>query len=128
MPTPLGDFNPSGGGAPNRAPPPLKKAGTTYVAPDGGKPDNVPVVSTIGQGLSKKLKADAEQAVATAMSACRASSDGKYEDHEFPPNDTSLGCGASSVGVTSWRRLGEIEPCAPAHPRAHPIGPRHRVK
>ena len=107
-PTPLSSFNPAQGGS-GAAPPALSKAGASF---SFGKdaPSNVPVLEVLGQGLSKKLQQDAAAAVAEAEAAAAAAADGLYVDVSFPADETSLGAEASSLGVVSWRRLGEIEP------------------
>ena len=63
-PKPLGSFNPAGGGGGGGGAPPLLKGQTTF---GGQAPDNVPVVETVGQGLSKKLEAEAKQAIEEAV-------------------------------------------------------------
>lgn len=77
---------------------------------DGPAPDNRPVVETIGQGLSRKLKDDANRAIETALSAASTSRSGKFEDPAFGPSDAALGAPAAALGVASWRRPDEIEP------------------
>jgi hypothetical protein len=77
---------------------------------DGPAPDNRPVVETIGQGLSRKLKDDANRAIETALSAASTSRSGTFEDPAFSPSDAALGAPAAALGVASWRRPDEIEP------------------
>ena len=118
VPAELKSFNPSqgGGGGAGGAPPAPGKDGQASFAFRADDPDNVPTLDVIGQGLSKKLLQDAANAVAAAEAAASASG-GLYEDPDFPASDVSLGAEASSLGVVSWRRLGEIEP-----PEAKPRG------
>ena len=61
-------------------------------------------------GPLQEAAADAAAAVAEAEAAAAAAADGLYVDVSFPADETSLGAEASSLGVVSWRRLGEIEP------------------
>ncbi len=99
----LQSLNPTSG----TAVPPMVRSQTTF---NGQPPDNKPVIETIGQGLSRKAEDDAKRALETALAAAASTADGKFVDDDFPPDDTSLGAPAASLGVAKWLRPEEIEP------------------
>ena len=117
---PSGDAAKQPRSAPHSAAVPMLRAQSTFA---GAPPDNKPVVETIGQGLSKKLQADADVAVASALQACEASG-GKFEDGSFPPTEASLApqqlrsvLPHGGGPTRSSPRSGRAAPCSP-RPRA----------